>query len=551
MDTQPANMDASSHPFTCNTCGVFYRSSELQKAHMQSDWHRYNLKRRVASLPPLTSVVFSEKVLQNKASAAATAARASFEKRCEACDKTYYSEGAYTNHLGSQKHRVLAVRLNAKSGAETDSLVDSTFSLGEPLDNASTTTGSTINGEVPDPEAEEEFEEVVESLKSTGLEDAADPLSSRPSRPTPTTAQTIAEHPMSPDVTQDGEYDHKADLNQCLFCNYLSPSVDLNLTHMGRQHGFFLPERDYLVDLEGLINYLSETIAVLHQCLFCHKTVHTTSGVQTHMRDRGHCMIAYSTEDEQMEVGEFYDFRSTYSDEDTEGEDETEEANGGVSLGVKRSARTTVQNGDGEDVEMEDDEEGWESDSSLSSVPTDEITSVPIEHHDHKFAKLDLHRHHSHSDPRPHKNTDGFHSHAHPTPHAVYHDDYELHLPSGRTAGHRSLRMYYRQNLRNYPTPEERTEQRMLEDGRHDSDADDEDTETNTSTSETNGRGRQVVSRANGGLGMVGVSDAKKREIRAVEKRDQKRAARQQNRYQAGNEKRANFQKHFRDPLLQ
>jgi pre-60S factor REI1 len=171
---------------------------------------------------------------------------------------------------------------------------------------------------------------------------------------------------------------------------------------------------------------------------------------------------------------------------------------------------------------------------------------------DHKYAKLDLHRHHSHTDPRPHKNPDGFHSHAHHTPTAVYHDEYELHLPSGRTAGHRSLRTYYRQNLRNYPTPEERAEQRLLAEStseeRHVSD--DDASETTETPSDSN-RGRQIVSRANGGLGMIGVSDTKKREVRAVEKKDEKRAMRAQNRYQAGLERRNNFQKHFRDPLLQ
>ncbi|KAK5166938.1 pre-60S factor rei1 [Saxophila tyrrhenica] len=553
--TQPAAANGSQQPlYTCNTCGVAFRTGELQRTHMQSDWHRYNLKRRVAQLPPLTAEAFSERVIANKATAAATAARARFEKRCEACEKTFYSEGAHSNHLGSQKHRILAARWNAGgTGTETESLVDSTFSLGEPMEAQSTTTESTVNGEangVVDEDAEEEFENVVDKIRTTGLEDASpqDPLSARPGRPTPTTAQVERDHPMSPEKTMDGEeYDHKADVKQCLFCNYDSPTLDLNINHMGKQHGFFIPEREFLVDLEGLVNYLSETIQVLNTCLFCHKTLHSAHGIQTHMRDRGHCMIAYATEDEQMDVGEFYDFRSTYSDEEIEEEDE--EVDGGVKLGVKRATKTTVQNGDGQDVDMDGDEEGWESDSTLSSVPTDEITSVPIENKDHKYAKLDLHRHHSHSDPRPHKNTDGFHSHAHHTPTAVYHDDYELHLPSGRTAGHRALRTYYRQNLRNYPTPEEREQQRLLteSDERHVSD---DENDAASETTET-GRGRQVVTRANGGLGMIGVSDAKKREVRAVEKRDQKRAQRAENRYRAGNERRHNFQKHFRDPLLQ
>jgi pre-60S factor REI1 len=134
----------------------------------------------------------------------------------------------------------------------------------------------------------------------------------------------------------------------------------------------------------------------------------------------------------------------------------------------------------------------------------------------------------------------------------VYHDEYELHLPTGRTAGHRSLNKYYRQNLRNYPGVAERMEaaQRRAIAGAEASDEDgDDDMEDDDGD---RGRGRQqLTSRANGGLGMVGVSEAKKAEIRAVEKREEKRAQRARNKYQAGNEKRGNFQKHFRDPLLQ
>lgn len=563
--TQPAAQPASAHPFTCNTCQVAFRSSDLQRTHMQSDWHRYNLKRRVASLPPLASDVFAEKVLANKATAAATEAKARFEKRCEACEKTYYSEGAYSNHLGSQKHRMLASRM--PPGTETESMADSTFSLGEPMEVASTASTASV----ADSAAERDFEEVVEGIRQTSVNGNAEQATSRPGHPTPSSAAQQKEHPLSASSTEqspatgegleeDENYEHKADLKQCLFCNYLSPTVDLNTNHMSRQHGFFIPEKEYLVNLEGLLTYLHETITVLHQCLFCHKQIHTATGTQTHMRDRGHCMIAYSTEEEQVDVGEFYDFRSTYSDDegsDTEGE---EEGSGGVSLGAKKATKTTYQNEAGEDVDMPDGEdEGWESDSSDSSVPTDEITSVPVDHSESQKERLGMHRHHSHHDSRKHKNSDGFHSHAHHTPTAVYHDDYELHLPSGRTAGHRSLRTYYRQNLRSYPTPEERANRRFLENSRHDSDADDSDDGSDTNTERAlqvnnpRGRGRDqnIVTRANGGLGMMGVSEEKKREARAIEKKQLIKAQRAENRYRAGNEKRHNNQKHFRDPLLQ
>lgn len=512
---------------------------------MQSDWHRYNLKRRVASLPPLTSEIFAEKVIANKATAAATAARASFEKRCEPCDKTYYSEGAYVNHLGSQKHKLLVARFRGIEGGDTDSMADSTFTLGDTLETASTVT-------VGDVAAEQEFEEVVEAVKNAKVTEPVDPVA-RPNHPTPTAAakrekSSQAQDGESSDEDSDEEedddddYDHKADVNQCLFCNYVSPTLDLNVNHMSKQHGCFIPETDYLVDLAGLINYLSETVVVLHQCLYCHKQLHTDTGVQTHMRDRGHCMIAYSTEDEQMDIGEFYDFRSTYSDD--ESDDGEEETSGGVSLGVKRAAKTTVKNENGEDVDMDEDEDGWESDGSeLSSVPTDEITSVPIDH-DHKYKTLNQHKHHSRADPRPHKNNDGYHSHAHQGSRAAYHDDYELHLPTGRTAGHRSLRQYYRQNLRNYPSAEERAEQARIDSGRHVSDDEEEEEDRDR-------RGRQIVSRADGGMGMLGVSEAKKREVKALEKRLQKQQRKAEADYQWGNNKRGNFQKHFRDHLLQ
>ncbi|KAH0172567.1 hypothetical protein KCU67_g1680, partial [Aureobasidium melanogenum] len=516
------------HPFTCNTCQVAFRSSDLQRTHMQSDWHRYNLKRRVASLPPLTSEVFAEKVLANKASAAATAARASFEKVCSACQKTYFSENAYANHLGSQKHRQQLARMHMRDADDASSVMSSTFSLGEPLETASNVETASVASVAT--ERDTDLAHITDGVQQANIAD--DDSSSR-----------------APSAAADTDDMVEVLLNQCLFCNTICEDLDENVKHMAKQHGMFIPEREFLVDMEGLLSYLHEKIHDDHQCLYCGQLKHTASGIQTHMRDRGHCMIPYSTEDEMLEIGEFYDFRSTYSDdeeddESTDGADDQQE--GGVKLGAARATKVTIETEDGDgDAEMADeDDEGWESDGSLSSVPTDEITSVPIDDHSHRYKTLDRHRHHSHKDPRPHRNTDGYHSHAHSTPHAVYHDEYELHLPTGRTAGHRSLAKYYRQNLRNYPTPEERAEQRAIE-GRHDSDDEEE------ARRSRHDRGRQIVSRAEGGLGMVGVSEVKKKEVRAAEKREKKREQRAQANYQWGNDKRGNNQKHFRDHLLQ
>lgn len=327
--------------------------------------------------------------------------------------------------------------------------------------------------------------------------------------------------------------------------------------HMTKYHGLFIPEQPYLVDLEGLVAYLFSKVLEHHQCLYCHKIKGSAEGIQTHMRDKGHCMIAFTSEEEMVEVGQFYDFRSTYSDSEPDLESDNsndkamEDAPGdGVKLHPRKCLKTVISDASGDQVMHDDIDEnagGWETDSSASSLDSADLTAVPIEDRSQAFKRLPLHRHHSHTDPRPHREADGFHSHAH-SHHAVFRDDYELHLPSGRTAGHRSLSRYYRQNLHSYPTTQERIErQRMIENAPSDSDEDMEGRERQ----EVLPRGREVVSRANGGLGMVGVTDAKKRELRAVEKRERNKEQRAQKQYEWGINKRANNQKHFRDPLLQ
>ncbi|KAK3210143.1 hypothetical protein GRF29_44g1782853 [Pseudopithomyces chartarum] len=563
MASQAAPSVQSTHPFTCNTCQVAFRSGDLQRGHMQTDWHRYNLKRRVASLPPLSSEVFTEKVLANKASAAATAAKASFEKSCQVCQKTYFSENAYNNHLNSQKHKANLAKAGVDDTASVSgSVMSSAFSLGESMASTADSEATEL-----DPEAEREFSAVVDGIKNTQL-DASEPVSRRPTRPHASQAGHKSDHPLSPAATNESAQDDKASvassnkvqtdpLQDCLFCNYRSPNFSLNLHHMGRHHGMFIPEKEFLAEPENLIKYLHSKIYEQNECLKCHKIANSAYGVQTHMRDRGHCMIGFETDEELVEIGEFYDFRSSYPDadqfreveEDMDSDDSTSTAGGGVKLGAAR--KTVTRNEDDAVISGQEEDEGWETDSTVSSVPTDEITAVPIDR-SHRLKQLNKSKHHAHGDPRPHKNADGFHSHAHATPVAVYHDEYELHLPTGRTAGHRSLNKYYRQNLRNYPGVAERMEaaQRRAIAGAEASDEDgDDDMEDDDGD---RGRGRQqLTSRANGGLGMVGVSEAKKAEIRAVEKREEKRAQRARNKYQAGNEKRGNFQKHFRDPLLQ
>lgn len=475
---------------------------------------RYNLKRRVASLPPISADVFTDKVLQARAASTAEADKAYFERACDICQKNYYSENAFQNHLLSQKHKQKEVsggqHATTQGDDETTSVISSTFSLGEPV--------STTREEV-DSDAEEEFNHVVEGLQNTRIAEQRPSPVKRPSNPLPTGQDTGKDdEQMARDSNSTTPIQTPQEpvwtLESCLFCNYSSPTIALSTHHMERFHGMFIPEKPYLVDLDGLLKHLQSKIKEYHQCLYCDKIKSTVFGIQTHMRDTGHCKIPYTSEEEQLDIGDFYDFRSTYSDDeedDTEEDSAADEHNGGAKLGGRRAAKLTGE--DGAELEGGENVDGWETDSSASSLDSEDLTAVPAEGHIHQYERLNKHPHHAHHDARNRHQADGWHSHAHKPTRAVFHDDYELHLPTGKSVGHRSLNRYFRQNLHSHPSAEERAERLAIEEARQEREGSDD----NNQLSRTNGRSRDVVPRGMGG--MTGVADQRREGARKAEQR--------------------------------
>lgn len=86
---------------TCFSCKVVFSVPELHQEHYKSDWHRYNLKRRLAELPSVTKEEF-EKRAESSKEIQGNDARLSL--RCEVCNKHFSTENAKNNHLKSKKH---------------------------------------------------------------------------------------------------------------------------------------------------------------------------------------------------------------------------------------------------------------------------------------------------------------------------------------------------------------------------------------------------------------------------------------------------------------
>lgn len=57
--------------FTCMSCAVAFTGPPEQRDHYRSELHRYNMKRRVANLPPVKANVFNAKIQEHAAAAQA------------------------------------------------------------------------------------------------------------------------------------------------------------------------------------------------------------------------------------------------------------------------------------------------------------------------------------------------------------------------------------------------------------------------------------------------------------------------------------------------
>ena len=60
--------------------------------------------------------------------------------------------------------------------------------------------------------------------------------------------------------------------SSCLFCAHGSSDLAANLRHMTQSHSFFVPDAEYVTDMEGLVTYLGQkvsaaaAVALLVQC---------------------------------------------------------------------------------------------------------------------------------------------------------------------------------------------------------------------------------------------------------------------------------------------
>ena len=196
--------------YLCTSCHISFQDGQGQRIHMKEPWHVYNIKRRVASLPPISLDTFDTKI-----------------------EKTIDISEASTS---------------IRSGTSKTSSSDEEIS--------------------------------------------------------------------------DNEGSQSPSPFQCLFCSQGFTSSDggfaTNLSHMRTAHAMSIPDPTSIIDMQSFVAYLATEVRVWHECLYCGAAKASTRSIQSHMRDKGHCLLNL---DREPELLDFWESRPRSVVEDKDGDD--------------------------------------------------------------------------------------------------------------------------------------------------------------------------------------------------------------------------------------
>lgn len=317
---------SASSSFTCASCRVIFLNVEEQRLHYQSEWHRYNLRRKVADRPPVTEQAYHLKVQTAAVDQTATLEarqEASKSRECLACRKTFGSAAAFENHLNSKKHTE-----NAGKYAANEKVV-----------------------------------RIIENSNTAPVTKSLETEISLPENATDADIDAAIEKHMATSKS-------RLEVSDCLYCPIRFDSMEECINHMHLNHSFYIPDIDYLKDLPGLMRHLADKVSVWHVCLSCgsesRQPFPSLESVRRHMLDKGHNKIRYDDEG-SADLADFFDYSNLMKNSRS------------VAVGVDDSTEAAELDDfvtDDEDEEFEFDDEEID-DNSLILAPDESELILP------------------------------------------------------------------------------------------------------------------------------------------------------------------------------
>mmetsp|Transcript_39303 Transcript_39303/g.47595 ORF Transcript_39303/g.47595 Transcript_39303/m.47595 type:complete len:403 (-) Transcript_39303:207-1415(-) len=304
---------------SCHTApGHTFDSIEDLKAHYKTDWHRYNLKRKAAGLPVVAKTLFEQMT------ARATAIKQAQEQKELEKEQKKFGGGKRRGNREEtveQQQQELARREFAKKAQGKHKKQAAKVEAEEEEEDDGSEGWMT-----DEEEDDEELEEAEEDETMEGGDSEED--------------------------DKDQDYDESQfdqfvwDSNTCIFSCQVCNDRDAALLHMGNKFGFYIPDKEYVSDWEGLLKYLAAKVQLGNMCLYCNKQFGSADAARKHMIDKSHCKVPYGQgeADAEEELEDFYEYNR--GDMDVDGQivlanadvGAVEFTTGGAELAVGRAA---------------------------------------------------------------------------------------------------------------------------------------------------------------------------------------------------------------------
>jgi pre-60S factor REI1 len=263
------------------------------RQHYKSDWHVFNSKRRSSGLVRATWDEF---------------------KKLPASGKNI------TKTAAKSVTRVNRPATKSSSAEQSTTAASSSLSS-SPLETSDTNT-DTVAETSHDDSTKEEKPTIIENLSSSFTKLAQkigvgmDRIENIVSLAV-TSSKTNEEEDENQENEENSEEDEEEPIiiepTVSIFDDKEFDTVEENVAYMESTFGFFIPEREFLTDLSGLVVYLGEKVKLGGICIYCQKQFGPGRSCQHHMTAKSHCKIAYQEDIDVDEFDDFYDFSSSYT----------------------------------------------------------------------------------------------------------------------------------------------------------------------------------------------------------------------------------------------
>jgi len=128
----------------------------------------------------------------------------------------------------------------------------------------------------------------------------------------------------APDAEAPAEEYAPHDPCNSLFDKKRFKTIDACLEYMQKTYSFFIPDKEYCIDVPGLLCYLHEKMNTPpYTCIYCNRIFHDAASARRHMLDKKHTRIGsevftrtghvdvVGTEEIQAELEQYYDFTAS------------------------------------------------------------------------------------------------------------------------------------------------------------------------------------------------------------------------------------------------